>query len=101
MFVIILFVSFSSSLTSIKKRNAADWICNVATGKNRETRVLIRSYVPIYALVRPPVIIGSVIMLENLGKKVPIAIMNVFFARAFSLFITANTPQSDQSNYFF
>ena len=42
-FVTISFTFSSSSLTSIKKRKAAAWICRVTVGSSSDSRIVIRS----------------------------------------------------------
>ena len=42
-FVMISLTFFTSDLASIRKRNAAAWICSVAVGRNKDSRIVIRS----------------------------------------------------------
>ena len=63
------------------------------TGRNNDTSVLIKSYVPYSILVRFAVISGNVISPTNFGKNFPIAKTNVFLIKLSSLLILS-------SNYF-
>ena len=90
-FVITLLVLILLPLYSIRNLKAAACTWRVNIGKKKETKVVIKSYVPYSIWVNEAVITGNVINVVILGRIVPIAIMIVFFKSARSLFISLDS----------